>query len=157
MNCPECCETAALSPDRRPRRRSACAAQAGDPSRQSNKDIQDTRANRNYCLFPRCRRSLSRGIIRSLPPFRSITTVTRTEDSSLKGNPLSSTTLFGRYRKYFPSFRMEILPLPCRTTCDDPPHVSSGGRIVSSFHLRNMIGAKVVTGNYTRDSYFTTG
>jgi hypothetical protein len=84
----------------------------------SNKDIQDTRANRDYRLFRRCRRSASRGMITRLPASRSMSTMTRTDDSSSKGKLLSSTTLFGRYRKYFPSFLTDNLPLACRTTSD---------------------------------------
>ena len=69
----------------------------------------------NYPLFLRCARSALRGMIRSFSPSRSMSTRTGTDDPSLKGKALSSTRCFGRYRKYFPSVLLAILPVACAT------------------------------------------
>ena len=49
-----------------------------------------------------------------------MTTLTGTDDSNSKGKALSSTRCFGRYRKYFPSVLLAILPVACATNLQSP-------------------------------------
>jgi len=55
------------------------------------------------------------GMTRSFCLESSMATRTWTDDSRLKGKALSSTRFLGRYRKYLPSFLLNILPLASAT------------------------------------------
>jgi len=75
-------------------------------------------------------------VMRSFFPTLSMTTITGTDDFISKGKALSSTRLFGRYTKYFPSFLLDILPWACATTNGHPRQASNGSAIALCAHLK---------------------